>query len=131
MSLISAMLRFPPPPLMCLWVEPTGGKRKSADVERETYTLIYPDPSGNVINQFFWQNIIEPSMTHLNKKTHSFCQPSKQVWLRKRCRKQLIGAADSCTNMRMAVRQKHNLSTYCPIEPNCAISDITNFNTFS
>ncbi len=30
---------------------------------------------------FYRQNIMEPSMTHLNKEIHSYsCQPSKQVW---------------------------------------------------
>ncbi len=34
-----------PLPARLQWLEPASGKRKSADVERKTYTLIYPDPS--------------------------------------------------------------------------------------
>jgi hypothetical protein len=30
---------------MCVWVEPTGGQRKSADIEWKTVTLIYPYPT--------------------------------------------------------------------------------------
>jgi hypothetical protein len=32
-------------PARLQWLEPAGGKRKSADIERKMYTLIYPDPS--------------------------------------------------------------------------------------
>jgi hypothetical protein len=40
---------------------------------------------------FFWQNIMEPSMTHLwQKYLFFFCQPSKWVWLRKRLHQQCM-----------------------------------------
>jgi hypothetical protein len=41
---------------------------------------------------FFWQNIVEPSMAHINKKIHSSCQPSKLVWMRKRLSQQLMSS---------------------------------------
>jgi hypothetical protein len=35
---------------MHLWVEPDGGERKSANIERKTVTLIYPYPSNQVFH---------------------------------------------------------------------------------
>ncbi len=41
---VPVMFRFLLPARL-QWLEPAGIKRKSADVERKTYTLIDPDPS--------------------------------------------------------------------------------------
>jgi hypothetical protein len=40
---VPVTFRFPLPARL-QWLEPAGGKWKSADVERKTYMLIYPDP---------------------------------------------------------------------------------------
>ena len=40
----SVTFRFPLPARL-QWLEPAGGKWKSANVEWKTYTLIYPDPT--------------------------------------------------------------------------------------
>jgi hypothetical protein len=48
---VNQRILFPPNvcgfllPARLQWLEPAGGKQKSADIEQKTYTFIYPDPN--------------------------------------------------------------------------------------
>jgi hypothetical protein len=70
--------------------------------------------SGSVPEYFFWQNIMEPSMSHPNKNfllltfkmSLSVEEMTSTIYV---CT--WIGAADSCSNVHLPIRQKSNHST--------------------
>jgi hypothetical protein len=71
---VPVMFCFLLPPRLQL-LGPAGGKRKSTNVERKTYTLIFPDPSFMLLETsvMLLENIYSTGVTHDDRHKRSSC----------------------------------------------------------
>jgi hypothetical protein len=73
-STYTVMFCFPLPARLQL-LGPAGGKRKSTNVERKTYTLIFPDPSFMLLETsvMLLENIYSTGVTHDDRHKRASC----------------------------------------------------------